>query len=352
MKRLIILLFLEITCHSLLQAQNWRFHIPLQVDAGAIFNDIERNPDFTITQEPGVAMSINTGASFLYRKRLQISATGGIFLNQYNFYRLQSQYYIAHFSFRSGVHLSYLSKPVNHHGTRLHLGTGVGYSFLGADSKSKNLGNFTAEAYSITQTPFYIAPEFGVSQVYEKGILTLALTYFFHRTDQNTIYFNFSKEDFQTRASSKEGYFGLRVRYGFRVRSAEQKKVPKKVPRYLKNNFDERKIRIHNPVYQTRQEIVKLKIADNAEEDGDSISVFVNDSVVLSYYEIMKKPRTVYIPLQKGKNEIVVYAHNEGRIPPNTATAKLIMGLRRKTVPVNTSLRRNQSIIIYRGAIE
>lgn len=324
----------------------------MQVDVGAVFHEIERNPELVIAQEPGVALSLNTGASFLYRKRLQISATGGIFLNNYTFYHLRSRYSIAHFSVRTGIHLSYISKPINRHGTRLHLGSDMGFTFLGTNSESQNLGNFQAKAVSVEQTPLFIAPEFGVSQVYEKGILTLALTYFFHQTNQNTVNFTFSRDDLQTRAGSKEGYFGLRVRYGFRVRRASQKRVPKKVPYYLKNNFDERTTKVHNEIYQTRQEIVKLKIADNAEEDGDSISVFVNDSVVLSYYEIMKKPRTVYIPLQKGKNEIVVYAHNEGRIPPNTATAKLIMGLRRKTVPVSTSLRRNQSIIIYRGKID
>lgn len=91
-----------------------------------------------------------------------------------------------------------------------------------------------------------------------------------------------------------------------------------------------------------------LKHVDGVQEGGYSISVIVNDSVILSYCVVKNQICTLHIPIKAGSNTIKVFAHNEGRIAPNTATAVLIMGLKRRKISINTSLKMDQSFVIER----
>jgi len=66
---------------------------------------------------------------------------------------------------------------------------------------------------------------------------------------------------------------------------------------------------------------IRLDFYDNAEIDGDSISVLVNRKVVLSHQMLTAKPVTVFvkIDLQNTFQEVEMVAENLGSIPPNTA---------------------------------
>ena len=332
-----------------LMSQNWRFHIPLQVDVGAAFSEITSTDQFKINQSPTVASQLQSGISLLYRKRIQFSLTGGGFLNNFNFYHDQLQYSVAHIGLRAGSSLAYISKPINNAGSRLHIGSSFGITFLGGGESHTNTdGAMRSVATSYGPSRLFISPEIGLSQVFKNGAMDLALCYFRHLTDEYTMQFQFTKDDLSANASAYEGYFGLRIRYHFRVRRAQQKKPVQPLSPQLADTFEKRKNRAYQEEFETKQSIVKLKLYDRIQEDGDSISVSVNDSVILSYYEVKNKKRTLHIPLKVGTNTIKVFAHNEGRVAPNTASAILIMGLSRKKIPISTSLRKNQSFIIER----
>lgn len=66
---------------------------------------------------------------------------------------------------------------------------------------------------------------------------------------------------------------------------------------------------------------IRLDFYDNAEIDGDSITVKVDNQVVLSQQRLGLKPITTYvtIDLQHPFHEIEMVAENMGSIPPNTA---------------------------------
>lgn len=330
-------------------SQNWRFHIPLQVDVGVSFSEITSTDQFKISQSPTLSAQIQSGMSLLYRKRIQFSLTGGGFLNSFNFHHEQIEYSVAHIGLRAGSSLAYISKPINKAGSRLHIGSSFGISLLGGEeSHTRTDGAMRTVATSFGPNRLFISPEIGLSQLFENGAMDLALCYFRHLTDDYTIQFQFTKDDLSANASTYEGYFGLRVRYHFRVRQTEQKKPVQPLSPQLADTFEKRKNRAYQEQFETKQSIVKLKLFDRVQEDGDSISVMVNDSVILSYYEVKNQKRTLHVPLKVGTNTIKVFAHNEGRVAPNTASAVLIMGLKRKQIPISTSLRRNQSFVIER----
>jgi len=65
----------------------------------------------------------------------------------------------------------------------------------------------------------------------------------------------------------------------------------------------------------------KVDFYDNGEIDGDTISVFYNEKLILSKQRLTDKPLTITIKMDTTReiNELVMYADNLGAIPPNTA---------------------------------
>lgn len=66
---------------------------------------------------------------------------------------------------------------------------------------------------------------------------------------------------------------------------------------------------------------IRLDFYDNAEIDGDSITIKVDGKVVLSHQRLSAKPITTYIRVdeQNTFHEVEMIAENQGSIPPNTA---------------------------------
>lgn len=66
---------------------------------------------------------------------------------------------------------------------------------------------------------------------------------------------------------------------------------------------------------------IELRFYDNAEIDGDSISLFLNERLVFQHIRLLGKPYVVKLAVAdlKDSNELVMVAENLGKIPPNTS---------------------------------
>jgi len=66
---------------------------------------------------------------------------------------------------------------------------------------------------------------------------------------------------------------------------------------------------------------IRLDFYDNAQIDGDSITVLVDKNVVISHQRLSAKPITTYVTIDLTHNfhEVEMVAENLGSIPPNTA---------------------------------
>ncbi len=149
----------------------------------------------------------------------------------------------------------------------------------------------------------------------------------------------------------KGDYPALRFSLAFHIRSKKVKPEPK--PLFIESPeesvaFGTRDNAVIKQI-KTGRKYVKLRLYESGEIDNDTISVSVNGRYILSHHNLEKKKVKIRIPLEKGTNTITVYAHNEGTLPPNTASCYIRHGLRRSTFPVSTSLKRNASILIERN---
>lgn len=66
---------------------------------------------------------------------------------------------------------------------------------------------------------------------------------------------------------------------------------------------------------------VELRFYDNAEIDGDSIAVFLNDKMLAEHILLSDKPFIIKLPVAAllQSNDLVMVAENLGSIPPNTS---------------------------------
>lgn len=74
---------------------------------------------------------------------------------------------------------------------------------------------------------------------------------------------------------------------------------------------------------QVKNRFVFIEIWDNSEEDGDTISLFVNGTRVLAETKLTKEKRVLKVELAEPQNTVAMYAHNLGSIGKNTASIKI-----------------------------
>lgn len=117
----------------------------------------------------------------------------------------------------------------------------------------------------------------------------------------------------------------------------------------LEDSYNKRKAIGHHE-YEIESDSVRLSFYDNGEIDGDSISVFVNNNLVLSHQALAAKAFNLYLHLDSTRevNEISMFAENLGRIPPNTALMVLTDGKNRYEVFMSSSLTENATIALKR----
>ncbi|HEV2483154.1 MAG TPA: hypothetical protein VGS79_25990 [Puia sp.] len=117
----------------------------------------------------------------------------------------------------------------------------------------------------------------------------------------------------------------------------------------IEESFNARKATGHH-VYEVESDSIRLSFYDNGEIDGDSISVFVNNNLILSHQGLAAKAFNLYLRLDSTRdvNEISMFAENLGRIPPNTALMVLTDGKNRYEVFMSSSLTENATIEVKR----
>jgi len=76
---------------------------------------------------------------------------------------------------------------------------------------------------------------------------------------------------------------------------------------------------------------IELHFYDNAQIDGDSISLFLNDKLIFEHIRLTEKAYTVKLPVAElnASNELIMVAENLGSIPPNTSYMVALVGEKR-----------------------
>ena len=85
----------------------------------------------------------------------------------------------------------------------------------------------------------------------------------------------------------------------------------------------------------------------DGEVDGDTVTVFLDNAVVLDRYRISEKAKVLYVPIKDGQTRIIdLLANNLGSIPPNTALIIVTAGKKRYELHASYDLKTNARIVI------
>lgn len=95
------------------------------------------------------------------------------------------------------------------------------------------------------------------------------------------------------------------------------------------------------------QTTFKVDLYDDGDIDGDIVSVYYNGKPILSNKKLTDKPLSLTLTLDpdKTENELLIYADNEGSIPPNTALMIVTEGNTRNEVRITSDQKKNGVVL-------
>jgi hypothetical protein len=83
---------------------------------------------------------------------------------------------------------------------------------------------------------------------------------------------------------------------------------------------------------------IRIDLYDNAEIDDDTVSIFLNGSLLLYKKRLTDRPLTLHITAMPNTDyELMMYAENLGRIPPNTSLMIVTAGRRKYEIRISSS---------------
>jgi hypothetical protein len=92
---------------------------------------------------------------------------------------------------------------------------------------------------------------------------------------------------------------------------------------------------------------IRVDLYDNGEIDGDTVSIYHNNILMLSRARLSQKAVTFYIDIDKSNphHELVMVANNLGSIPPNTSLMIVNAGSQRYEVFISSNEQHNAKVV-------
>ncbi|MFT5832743.1 MAG: hypothetical protein ACI97N_000356 [Cognaticolwellia sp.] len=98
---------------------------------------------------------------------------------------------------------------------------------------------------------------------------------------------------------------------------------------------------------------IDLLVWDAQKPDGDVITLLFNGKILLDKYEVTKEPARIRLIIEENKpNKLVMYAHNTGKVPPNTAMLSIVHTDEEKEVELTSDLVNAEALIIIKDVMK
>lgn len=344
-----ILLLLFVLLPTYLRAQdlpdrNWHFRVPLSATVGVNFAHLYNLSGLEFRQTIGPVISLNTGLTVTRRENWGIGLEGGYQADNYSFTNPDASYSITLLSWRAEGRLFKLVPLSESHHMCWSFGLGIGNMFYQGDSIQTLEGSLHAVSRSSEHYLPFLAPEVGLSRRIGRHRAEVLLKYQLNLGDPHAITTNLRTSGSRALAQGTGNYVGVAVRfeYGFKKKRSKPLHMPTPALEYAERETDS------VATFHTKRTRISLLLWDNAEVDGDTISVLLNNRPVNVGMALTKRKKKVRMDLLPGENAITIVAHNEGRVPPNTASCIVRNGLERTPLLLKTSLKENDLLRIVR----
>jgi WD40 repeat protein len=104
-------------------------------------------------------------------------------------------------------------------------------------------------------------------------------------------------------------------------------------------------IKANIPVRATH---LNLEIFDDEQEDGDVITLYMNDDLILEKYSLTKQKKVIPIEIKPDEpNVMILYAVNMGKNPPATVAIRILDGIFPQMINLSADPKESQAFSIY-----
>jgi hypothetical protein len=342
--RTVLLLWsLALTSAALLAQRTSPFRVLGALDFGASLAQMDSTRGDAFTTWPGATVGLELGGSYTYRQRGGVSLSAAMMLNGYNYGQGTMEYDVYHFGPRTDVRAWWMVPLDRQLGTSLRFAMGYGIAYRSEDELIALEPGFTAVTRGTDGRTPYIAPEVGITKMEGRHQFDLALRYVRHLERTSNLSTTITTPTGGASYASATGdHLGLvlRFHYGFKRRAVPPPPAP--AIAYRERSTDT------VITLTTTRERITLELWDNAEYDGDTISVLLSGVPVLIDFELTKRHHRLKLDLVQGDNTVLVVAHNEGRVSPNTASSLVRAGNGRQQLLIKTGEKLNAVLVIRR----
>ena len=129
----------------------------------------------------------------------------------------------------------------------------------------------------------------------------------------------------------------------FSIKNETKNKVVETAKR---TDFDGRKITYVQELI-VKSKNITIELWDNKEQDGDIVSVYLNGESIIAKYSLTKDKKQFQVVLNVSKsNDLFLYAHNLGTIPPNTVSIEISDGTSAEKIILNSDLSSSEAVLI------
>ncbi len=89
-----------------------------------------------------------------------------------------------------------------------------------------------------------------------------------------------------------------------------------------------------------------VALYDNGEIDGDSVSLYMNNELILQHYKLTAQAKVLSVAIDKSLpvNRLVLFAENLGKLPPNTALMEVTVHGKTYALFLSTDYKKNASV--------
>lgn len=101
---------------------------------------------------------------------------------------------------------------------------------------------------------------------------------------------------------------------------------------------------------QVKSRKLVISVWDHNTIDGDIISLKLGEDWILTQYELTAQKKPIDVTLLGFGQDLIMYAHNVGMVPPNTVSISVFDGFSTQRVSLESNMETSESIkIVYTG---
>lgn len=223
---------------------------------------------------------------------------------------------------------------------------------------TENGTGMKSNVVAVNQSSWMLGSEIGIKHLSadSKHSLDVGLVYYAPFTNTFTEEYEFFKQGTsvgKSRVTYNGGTIMLNLRYTFNYKIKDKPidttAIIKKEEFTHSHKINGRHLDIQKTM-ETGSDLVTVKVWDRGRVDGDKISLYLNEELILEDFTLAKEKKEVTLHLKPGINYLVMHAVNLGSIPPNTAAMEIDDNSKRKrSLSLVSDTKKSGTIeIIYR----